>query len=276
MRQFPVRAVDENPVAATTTTTSTAPRASRPACTSRSTRRPAPSTSPAPATRTRWSGWPTARRSSGHTAGGLPLGVEAGHRLPHDPPRPGARRNADAVHRRAHRDRRARPGHRVGPAARGLGERTRPNRLEELADRWCGPCTAPPRTTPPAPLADRREDDIAVLLLRRDPDGPTAGPPRRTALTRRPGRARADRGRPPAAARAAARLGGRRAGRLRGADGLRDGHQRPRPHGRGRPARRGGRRASTAPAGCASRSPTPATRCRTSGAPANWPPAAAA
>ena len=34
------------------------------------------------------------------------------------------------------------------------------------------------------PLTDRREDDIALLLLRRDPDGPTCAVPiRRTVLT---------------------------------------------------------------------------------------------
>ena len=56
---------------------------------------------------------------------------------------------------------------------------------------WSRPCTGRPRTTPPGPLADRREDDIAVLLLRRRgrrlPDRhrrpAVAAPVRRTVLT---------------------------------------------------------------------------------------------
>lgn len=56
--------------------------------------------------------------------------------------------------------------------------------LEVLADSLVGSVLAPPATHTPGPLSDRREDDIALVLLRRDPDGPTcAVPVRRTIMT---------------------------------------------------------------------------------------------
>ncbi len=56
--------------------------------------------------------------------------------------------------------------------------------LEELADSLVQAVHGPSSHRTTGPLADRREDDVALLLLRRDPDGPTcAVPERRTVLT---------------------------------------------------------------------------------------------
>ncbi|WP_433890984.1 ATP-binding SpoIIE family protein phosphatase [Streptomyces sp. CA-111067] len=56
--------------------------------------------------------------------------------------------------------------------------------LEELADALVGAVHGPASHHTTGPLADRREDDIALVLLRREPDGPTcAVPVRRTVLT---------------------------------------------------------------------------------------------
>ncbi|WP_329366806.1 SpoIIE family protein phosphatase [Streptomyces sp. NBC_00669] len=56
--------------------------------------------------------------------------------------------------------------------------------LEQLADSMVRAVHGPASHHTTGPLADRREDDIALLLLRRDPDGPTCAVPiRRTVLT---------------------------------------------------------------------------------------------
>ncbi|MCL2551497.1 MAG: SpoIIE family protein phosphatase [Actinomycetia bacterium] len=56
--------------------------------------------------------------------------------------------------------------------------------LEQLADSLVRAVHGPASHHTTGPLADRREDDIALVLLRRDPDGPTcAVPVRRTVLT---------------------------------------------------------------------------------------------
>ncbi|MFC4034257.1 SpoIIE family protein phosphatase [Streptomyces polygonati] len=56
--------------------------------------------------------------------------------------------------------------------------------LEALADSLIQAVHGPPSHSATGPLADRREDDIALVLLRRDPEGPTAAVPvRRTVLT---------------------------------------------------------------------------------------------
>ncbi|WP_435133639.1 ATP-binding SpoIIE family protein phosphatase [Actinacidiphila sp. bgisy144] len=56
--------------------------------------------------------------------------------------------------------------------------------LEQLADSLVRAVHGPASHHTTGPLADRREDDIALLLLRRDPDGPTCAVPiRRTVLT---------------------------------------------------------------------------------------------
>lgn len=56
--------------------------------------------------------------------------------------------------------------------------------LEALADALVQAVVGPGSHQTTGPLADRREDDIALVLLRRDPDGPTcAVPVRRTMLT---------------------------------------------------------------------------------------------
>jgi GAF domain-containing protein/anti-sigma regulatory factor (Ser/Thr protein kinase) len=56
--------------------------------------------------------------------------------------------------------------------------------LEVLADSLVHASHGPASHHPAGPLSDRREDDIALVLLRRDPDGPTcAVPVRRTVLT---------------------------------------------------------------------------------------------
>jgi serine phosphatase RsbU (regulator of sigma subunit)/anti-sigma regulatory factor (Ser/Thr protein kinase) len=56
--------------------------------------------------------------------------------------------------------------------------------LEELADAMINVVHGPASHHVQGPLADRREDDIALLLLRRDPDGTNGAPPaRRTMLT---------------------------------------------------------------------------------------------
>ncbi|WP_333766575.1 ATP-binding SpoIIE family protein phosphatase [Streptomyces sp. IBSBF 2435] len=58
------------------------------------------------------------------------------------------------------------------------------NDLEVLADSLVRAVHGPASHHSTGPLADRREDDIALVLLRRDPDGPTcAVPVRRTILT---------------------------------------------------------------------------------------------
>ncbi len=114
--------------------------------------------------------------------------------------------------------------------------------LEEMADALVQAVHGPTSHYTTGPLADRREDDIAVLVLRRESTprpGGSAAPQR---PDHRAGRARADLGRAAARARAAARLERPRAGRLGGPDGLRDGHQRPRAHGRGRADGGGGLR----------------------------------
>ena len=201
-----------------------------------------------------------------------------GRRLPDDPARPGARRDHADLHRRADRDRRPRPRHRLATRHPRDPARAHDGDMEDLADALVQAVHGPSSHHTTGPLVDRREDDIAVLLLCRRagvrlrrparPYGPRA--PHRA--DRRAGRARAGRGRPPAAAGAAARLGLRGPGRLGGPAGLRDDHERPRPHRRRRAARRRGDRRSRRRAGCGSRSPTPATTCRTSATPANWRP----
>ncbi|MBM9505838.1 ATP-binding SpoIIE family protein phosphatase [Actinacidiphila acididurans] len=56
--------------------------------------------------------------------------------------------------------------------------------LEALADAMVRAVHGPGSHHTTGPLADRREDDIALVLLRRDPDGPTcAMPSRRTVIT---------------------------------------------------------------------------------------------
>jgi serine phosphatase RsbU (regulator of sigma subunit)/anti-sigma regulatory factor (Ser/Thr protein kinase) len=56
--------------------------------------------------------------------------------------------------------------------------------LEALADSMVRAVHGPASHHTTGPLADRREDDIALLLLRRDPDGPTCAVPlRRTVMT---------------------------------------------------------------------------------------------
>ncbi|WNI16746.1 ATP-binding SpoIIE family protein phosphatase [Actinacidiphila sp. ITFR-21] len=56
--------------------------------------------------------------------------------------------------------------------------------LEALADSLLRAVHGPASYHTTGPLADRREDDIALVLLRRDPDGPTCAVPiRRTVLT---------------------------------------------------------------------------------------------
>ncbi|HEY5835676.1 ATP-binding SpoIIE family protein phosphatase [Streptomyces sp.] len=56
--------------------------------------------------------------------------------------------------------------------------------LESLADAMVRAVHGPASHHTTGPLADRREDDIALVLLRRDPDGPArALPTRRTVLT---------------------------------------------------------------------------------------------
>ncbi|SEG41882.1 Serine phosphatase RsbU, regulator of sigma subunit [Actinacidiphila yanglinensis] len=56
--------------------------------------------------------------------------------------------------------------------------------LEQLADSIVRAVHGPASHHTTGPLADRREDDIALLLLRRDPDGPTCAVPiRRTVVT---------------------------------------------------------------------------------------------
>lgn len=56
--------------------------------------------------------------------------------------------------------------------------------LEGLADSMVLAVHGPASHRTTGPLTDRREDDIALLLLRRDPDGPTcAVPVRRTVIT---------------------------------------------------------------------------------------------
>jgi serine phosphatase RsbU (regulator of sigma subunit)/anti-sigma regulatory factor (Ser/Thr protein kinase) len=69
--------------------------------------------------------------------------------------------------------------------------------LEELADTLVRAVHGPASHHTTGPLADRREDDIALVLLRREPDGPTcAVPVRRTVMTvsqTDPGRIRATR-----------------------------------------------------------------------------------
>ncbi|UWE07378.1 ATP-binding SpoIIE family protein phosphatase [Actinacidiphila bryophytorum] len=58
------------------------------------------------------------------------------------------------------------------------------NDLEVLADSLIHTVHGPASHHEPGPLSDRREDDVALVLLRRDPDGPTcAVPVRRTILT---------------------------------------------------------------------------------------------
>jgi serine phosphatase RsbU (regulator of sigma subunit) len=58
------------------------------------------------------------------------------------------------------------------------------NDLEVLADSLVHTVHGPASHHEPGPLSDRREDDVALVLLRRDPDGPTcAVPVRRTILT---------------------------------------------------------------------------------------------
>ncbi len=100
---------------------------------------------------------PAIRMTRRHDAGPAHRGRAAaghrpGHRLPDDPVRPGARRDDDAVHRRADRDRRPRPGDRLGAAARHprgarAGEDARAWRSSPTP--WSRPCTGRPRTTPP-------------------------------------------------------------------------------------------------------------------------------
>ena len=69
--------------------------------------------------------------------------------------------------------------------------------LESLADALVWAVHGPASHHTTGPLTDRREDDIALILLRRDPDGPTCAVPiRRTVLTvpqSDPGRIRAAR-----------------------------------------------------------------------------------
>ncbi|MFF6781083.1 SpoIIE family protein phosphatase [Streptomyces sp. NPDC012510] len=72
------------------------------------------------------------------------------------------------------------------PEAAGLA----PDRLEALADALVQGVHGPSSHHTPGPLADRREDDIAMLLLCRESEGPDHGdstvvrpPVRRTALT---------------------------------------------------------------------------------------------
>jgi serine phosphatase RsbU (regulator of sigma subunit)/anti-sigma regulatory factor (Ser/Thr protein kinase) len=55
-------------------------------------------------------------------------------------------------------------------------------KLEELADAMVRAVHGPASHHTTGPLADRREDDIALLLLRRDPDGPTCAMPERRAV----------------------------------------------------------------------------------------------
>jgi serine phosphatase RsbU (regulator of sigma subunit)/anti-sigma regulatory factor (Ser/Thr protein kinase) len=54
--------------------------------------------------------------------------------------------------------------------------------LEELADSMVRAVHGPASHHTTGPLADRREDDIALLLLRRDPDGPTCAVPMRRTI----------------------------------------------------------------------------------------------
>ncbi len=54
--------------------------------------------------------------------------------------------------------------------------------LEALADSMVRAVHGPASHHTTGPLADRREDDIALLLLRRDPDGPTCAVPMRRTM----------------------------------------------------------------------------------------------
>ena len=139
-----------------------ATRASRPACTWRSTRRPAPWRSPAPATPTRRSAWRDGTVLIRPTAGGLPLGIDPDAdypttRLVLEP----GETHAD-LHGRPDRDRRPRPGHRLArhPHDPGGARRTRAT-WRSSPTPWSRPCTAPSSHHTTGPLADRREDDIA-------------------------------------------------------------------------------------------------------------------
>ncbi len=112
-------------------------------------------------------------------------GHRPGRRLPHHPPRPGTRRDDAAVHRRPDRDRRPRPGHRLAahpddPGGTQGGHQAED--LEELADALVQAVHGPSSHHTTGPLADRREDDIALLLLSRPGDAsPTAHRHRRHA-----------------------------------------------------------------------------------------------
>jgi serine phosphatase RsbU (regulator of sigma subunit)/anti-sigma regulatory factor (Ser/Thr protein kinase) len=64
----------------------------------------------------------------------------------------------------------------------GLLEAGPPDDLEALADSIVQGVQGPASHRTTGALADRREDDIALVLLRRDPEGPTV-PVRRTVLT---------------------------------------------------------------------------------------------
>ena len=117
--------------------------------------------------------------------------------------------------------------------------------LEALADALVQAVHGPSSHHTTGPLTDRREDDIAVLLLtrqgerlRRNGDRAAGGPADHA--HGRAGRAGAGRGGPSAAAGAAARLALRGPGGLGGPAPVRDAHQRPGPHRRRRPAPRRG------------------------------------
>lgn len=148
--------------------------------------------------------------------------------------------------------------------------------LEALADALIRAVHGPASHHTTGPLADRREDDIALVLLRREPDGPTcAVPVRRTVLTvpqADPGRIRSAREdirallhdwvsptswSPPC-------CWSRRWSPTSWSTPTRTPGSPPRSP------------ACPAPAGCTSRSVTAPTRCRTAGPPARWPPAGAA
>ena len=140
--------------------------------------------------------------------------------------------------------------------------------LEELADELVQAVHGPGSHHTTGPLADRREDDIAVLLISRE----RIDRPARPRAARRMSVAQAEPERIAAARQQLREL-------LHDwADdeqvdsavlhGLRDGDQCARPHRRQRPAGGRGDLRRRRPGGCGWRSPTPATSCRTSGAPA--------
>lgn len=123
-------------------------------------------------------------------------GRREGRRLPDHPCRPGAGRDDHAVHGRAHRDRRTRHGDRVDQAQARPGEARRRSGGARRGPR-------PGRARPGLPLHDRTAGGPPRGRHRGAGAAPRGcacaqGPLTALGDDRRPGGARADRGRPPA------------------------------------------------------------------------------